>query len=104
MNTRTKRPPPSHDELFESPSKKADHKYISSLTAIQEKAVSPANNLIALVGSPMNKPDLKDVGGKTCKLFWNSKFQAAMTGVVKTQEMESLQKVICICLTFSHRS
>jgi hypothetical protein len=86
MNTR-KRVSSTPLEDIASPSKKADRTYTSSSEAISEKAVTTQNNLRGLIGAPMTKPTLSTTSLSISKLSWNGKTIAAMTGVVKSQEM-----------------
>lgn len=90
MNTR-KRHNSNPLEDFTSPSKKANQRFSSSYEAILEKTVSPQNSLRGLIGDPMVQLRLRMINQSTAQLSWQDgkveRTQAAVTGVVKSQDM-----------------
>jgi hypothetical protein len=81
----------SPSEDLTSPSKKANQKFTSSYDAITMKSVSPQNSLRGLIGDPMVEPRLRMVNQSSAQLSWRDgkleRTQAAVTGVVKSQDM-----------------
>ena len=97
----------SPSEDLTSLSKKANQKFTSSYDAILVKSVSPQNSLRALIGDPMVEPRLRMVNQSSAQLSWRDgkveKTQAAVTGVVKSQDMvidaevRTPQEIVLIC-------
>jgi hypothetical protein len=81
----------SPSEDLTSPSKKANQKFTSSYDAIVVKSVSLQNSLRGLIGDPMMEPRLRMVNQSSAQLSWRDgkleRTQAAITGVVKSQDM-----------------
>lgn len=90
MNTR-KCPNTNPLEDLTSPSKKANQRFISSYEAVLERAVSLQNSLHGLIGDPMVEPWLRMINQSSAQLSWQDgkveRTQAAITGVVKSQDM-----------------